>query len=237
MNEKKIWKIVKRRKEGKLNIMKILRSKAALGVILGIVGVIVYLVALFLPWYVVTGNIQTTMIETAGTAELVIIDGVNGLRVNTLQSDQGLTTLFGLGIPFSIIFLSSVVLIALDIIGVEKLKKLSRSYIISGIASLIPIIIILVFIVALTGVIESFAGALSGGEPIPQQVTDMVSAMSSSPFMGGYTETINDQGSVAISWGLGIGSYMFIAAAAIKIAAGILTRTVEIPEPNKNAKE
>jgi hypothetical protein len=233
----KIWKIVKRKREGKLNLMKMLHSKAALGVILGIVGVIVYLVALFLPWYVVTGDVQTTVLETAGTTELVLIDGINGLRVNTLQSDQGLTTLFGLAVPFSIIFLSGVVLTALDIIGVEKPKRLSRTYIISGFTSLIPIIIIILFVFALTAVITSFAGALSGGEPIPQQVTDMTSAMSSSPLMGGYTDTINDQGSVAISWGLGIGSYMFIAAAAIKVAAGILTRTAEIPEPNKDTKE
>ncbi len=62
------------------------------------------------------------MLETAGTTELVLIDGVNGLRINMLQSDQGLTTMFGLGIPFGIMFLSSVVLNALDIIGVEKTK-------------------------------------------------------------------------------------------------------------------
>ena len=233
----KIWKIMKRNREGKLNIMKILHSKAALGVILGIVGVIVYLFALFLPWYVVTGNVQTTMLETAGTTELVLIDGINGLRVNMLQGDQGLTTLVGLAIPFSIIFLSSVVLTALDIIGVEKTKKLSRTYIISGITSLIPIIIIILFIVALTALVTSFAGALMGGGAIPQQVTDMTSAMSSSPLMGGYTDTINGQGSVAINWGLGIGSYMFIAAAAIKVAAGIMTRAAEVPEPSKDTKE
>ena len=210
----KVWTIMKRQRKGKLNIMKILHSKAAMDVILGSVGVIIYLVALFLPWYVVTGNIQTTELETAGTKELVLIDGVNGLRINTLQNDQGLTTLFGLGIPFSIIFLSSVILNALDIIGVEKPKSLSKTYIISGITSLIPIIIILIFIVALTGVITSFAGSMSGGQPIPQQVTDMVSAMSAFPLTGGYTDTINSSGSIAISWGLGLGSYLFIIAAA-----------------------
>ena len=233
----KIWKILKRKKKGKLNITKIMRSKVAIYVILGIIGVIVYLVALFLPWYVVTGDVQTTVLETAGTTQLVLIDGVNGVRVNTLQSDQGLATLFGIGIPFSIIFLSSVVLTALDIIVIEKPKELSRTYIISGITSLIPVIIIIIFIVALTAVITSFADALSGGQPLPQQVTDMVSAMSSSPFTGGFTDTINSQGTVAISWGLGVGSYLFIFAAAIKIAAGILLRQSKVPETNKNTKE
>jgi hypothetical protein len=233
----KVWKIVKRKREGKLNIMKILRSKAAVGVILGIVGIVVYFAALFLPWYVVTGNIKTTMLETAGTTEMVLIDGVNGLRINTLQTDQGLATMFGLGIPFSIIFLSSVVLNALDIIGVEKPKSLSRTYIISGITSLIPIIIIMVFIAALAGVITSFASFLAGGQPIPQQVTDMVSAMSSSPFSGEFIDTTNSSGTINITWGLATGAYLFIAAAAIKIVAGITLRTAKVTETNKNTKE
>ncbi len=233
----KIWKIVKRKREGKLNIMKILRSNGAIGVILGIVGIVVYLVALFLPWYVVNGNIQTTALETAGTTELVLIDGVNGLRINTLQSDQGLTTLFGLGIPLGIIFISSVVLNVLDIIGVEKPKSLSRTYIISGITSLIPIIIIIIFIVSLAGLITSFASFMGGGQQIPQQINDMASAMSSSPLSGEFTDTINSHGSLNITWGLAIGSYLFIAAAAIKIAAGIITRTAKVPESNTNTSE
>ena len=138
--------------------MKILRSKAALGIIIGIIGVAVYLVALFLPWYTVTGNINTTLIDTAGTTQIVLIDGLNGLRINMIQGNQGLTTLFGLGIPFGIIYVGSVIMNALDIIGVEKPKDLSRTYIISAFTSLIPLIIIIVFIIALTGVITSVAG-------------------------------------------------------------------------------
>jgi hypothetical protein len=233
----KIWKILKLKKAGNLNIIKILRSKAAIGVILGIVGLVVYLAALFLPWYVVLGDVQTPFLETAGTTELVLIDGVNGVRVNTLQNDQGLSTLFGVGIPFSIIFASSVVLFALDIIGVEKTKKLSKTYIRSGISSLVPVIVIIIFIVSLTGLITSFAGALSGGESIPQQVNDMVSAMSASPFTGNYTDTINSSGTIDISWGLAIGSYMFIAAAAIKIVGGIVLMKEQMPDNDKDVKK
>ncbi|MBT8172165.1 Vps62-related protein, partial [Candidatus Bathyarchaeota archaeon] len=101
----KIWKIIKLKKSGNLNLIRILKTKSAIGVILGIVGILVYFAALFLPWYAVMGNIQTTMLETTGTTELVLIDGVNGVRINTLQNNQGLTTMFGIGIPFSIVFL------------------------------------------------------------------------------------------------------------------------------------
>lgn len=233
----KVWRIVKRKKQGKLNLMKILRSKAGVGVVLGIVGIALYLVALLLPWYVVSGNIQTTALETIGETDLVLIDGVNGLRVNTLQSDQGLAQLFGLGIPFAIILLSSVVLNVLDLIGVEKAKSLSRTYIKSGITSLIPIIIIIVFITQLAGLITPFANAMAGGATIPPQIDEMAKRMSSSPIMGEYSSSLDSYGSLDISWGLAIGSYLFIAAAITKLAAGIITRKAVVPEKLEKTKK
>jgi KaiC/GvpD/RAD55 family RecA-like ATPase len=222
----KIWQIVKRRREGNLNILKILRSREGIGVILGIVAILIYLVALFVPWYVVTGNFKTPLLETAGTTDLVLIDGINGIRVNTLQNEQGLATLFGIGIPFSIIFLSSVILGILDIIGLEKPRGLSWSYIMEGFTILIPVILILIFIFALAGLIPVFANFVGGGQTIPSQVTDIASALSSSPLGGVFSDTINSQGSLEATWGLAIGSYLFIAAAAIKIAGGlVITRT------------
>jgi len=233
----KVWRIVKRKKQGKLNLMKILRSKAGVGVVLGIVGIALYLVALLLPWYVVSGNIQTTALETIGETDLVLIDGVNGLRVNTLQSDQGLAQLFGLGIPFGIILLSSVVLNVLDLIGVEKAKSLSRTYIKSGITSLIPIIIIIIFITQLTGLITPFANAMAGGATIPPQIDEMAKRMSLSPIMGEYSSSLDSYGNLDISWGLAIGSYLFIAAAITKLAAGIITRKVVVPEKLEKTKK
>jgi hypothetical protein len=233
----KVWRIVKRKKQGKLNLMKILRSKGGVGVVLGIVGIALYLVALLLPWYVVRGNIQTIALETVGETDLVLIDGVNGLRVNTLQSDQGMAQLFGLGIPFAIILLSSVVLNVLDLIGVEKAKSLSRTYIKSGITTLIPVIIILVFIIQLSGLITPFANAIGGGVTIPPQIDEMARRMSSSPIMGEYSSTLDSYGSLSISWGLAIGSYLFIAAAITKIVAGIITRKAVVPEKLEKTKK
>lgn len=225
----KVWRIVKRKRQGKLNLFKIMHSKGGVGVVLGIVGIALYLVALFLPWYVVRGNIQTTLLETVGETDLVLIDGVNGLRVNTLQSDQGLTQLFGLGIPFAIILLTSVVLNLLDLIGVEKAKKLSRTYIISAITSLIPVIIILVGIIMLSGLITSFANAM-GGEAVPPQIDEMTREMAASPIMGEYSDTLDSYGILRVFWGLGIGAYMFIAAAISKLAAGIFVRRAIVLE-------
>ena len=232
----KVWRILKRKRQGKLNLAKILRSKGGLGVVLGIVGIALYMVALLLPWYLVSGDIQTTALESVGETDLVVIDGVNGLRVNTLQSDQGLAPLFGVGIPFAIILLSSVILNLLDLVGVEKAKSLSRTYIISGVTSVIPVIIILIFITQLAGVITPFANAM-GGATIPPEIDEMAKRMSASPITGEYSGTLDPYGSLIISWGLGLGSYLFVAAAIAKIVGGIITRravVIEKPEENEN---
>lgn len=232
----KVWRIVKRKRQGKLNLAKILRSKGGVGVVLGIVGIALYMVALLLPWYLVSGDVQTTALERVGETDLVVIDGVNGLRVNTLQSDRGLAPLFGLGIPFAIILLSNVILNLLDLVGVEKAKSLSRTYIMSGVTSVIPVIIILIFITQLAGLITPFANAM-GGATIPPEINEMAKRMSSSPITGEYSGTLDPYGNLIISWGLGLGSYLFIAAAIAKIVGGIITRkAVVIEKPEENEK-
>jgi hypothetical protein len=233
----KIWRIVKRKKQGKLNLMGILRSKAGVGVILGIAGIIIYLIALLLPWYLVTGTIDTTVgLQTDGEQNLVLIDGINGIQVNTLQSDQGLAQLFGLGIPLSIILLASVILNFLDLVGVDKAKSLSRKFLMSGITSLIPVILILVFILQLATIIPPFASALGGGD-VPPQVDILAGQLSANPIMGQYTTPLDSLGNLDLSWGLALGSYLFIVAAILKLSGGIITRAFAKSVVTKKAEE
>jgi hypothetical protein len=233
----KLWRIAKRKRQGKLNLMKILRSKAGAGVVLGVVGVAIYLIAILLPWYVVRGDIQTLALETVGEVDLVVVDGVNGVRINMLQGDQGLSQLFGLGVPLGIILLSSVVLNILDLVGVEKPRSLSRTYLISGITSLIPVIIIVVFITQLAGLIIPFANVMGGEVTLPSQVDEIATEISSSPLMGDYSGTLDSYGNLYVSWGLGMGSYLFFAAAVVKLAAGIIVRKTVFAEEPKGKVE
>jgi hypothetical protein len=55
--------------------------------------------------------------------------------------------------------------------------------------------------------------------------------------MGEFTDTVNSHGTLTIIWGLAMGSYLFIAAATIKIAAGIILRKNQVAENNKNVSE
>ena len=89
----------------------------------------------------------------------------------------------------------------------------------------------------LAGLITPFANAMAGGATIPPQIDEMAKRMSSSPIMGEYSDTLDSYGNLYISWGLGIGSYLFIAAAITKLAAGIITRKVVVPEKLEKTKK
>jgi len=226
----KVWRIWKRKKQGKLGFKAAMRTNARIGIILGIVGIAIYAVAIFLPWYVVRGNIQTGEIQTPGETNLLVLDGVNGLQVNMLDGKTGLTQLFGLTIPLGIILFSSVLLGLLDLVGFEKVKSLSTKQILSAISSLIPVILLIIFVAELAALIPMFASAMGGGVTMPPQLNDISARISSSPINGAYSGTIDTTGSLNVWWGLGIGSYLFIVAAAVKIAAGIVLRKTA-PKP------
>jgi len=234
----KVWRIYKRKKEGRLNIGKILRSRAGIGIVLAIAGIAIYVFAMILPWYVVRANIQTQVLQTVGEADLILIDGINGIRINTLKADQGFAQLFGIGIPFAIILLVSVVFSALDIIGVEKAKGLSRKYLFGGIGSLIPVILVVFFVMMLATLLPMFAGAM-GQELASSEVEIIAEQMSSSPIQGSYSSVLDTYGSVNLSWGLGIGSYLFIASAILNFAAALilLKTTKETPPQPKDKKK
>ncbi len=234
----KLWGIYRRRKEGKLNIGRILRSRAGIGIVLAVTGIIVYVFAMILPWYVVRANIQTQVLQTVGEADLILIDGINGIRINTLKADQGFAQLFGIGIPFAIILLVSVVFSALDIVGVEEAKGLSKKYLIGGITSLIPVILVVLFVIMLATLLPVFAGAF-GQVAVSSEVETIAEQMSSSPLQGNYSSVLDAYGSVYLSWGLGIGSYLFIVSAILKLAAWfVLIKTAvkppKLPKPSKD---
>ncbi len=218
--------------------MKILRSRAAVGIVLAIAGIVLYVFAMILPWYVVRANIQTQFLQTVGEADLILIDGINGIRINTLRADQGFAQLFGIGIPFAIILLVGVVFSVLDIIGVEKARKLSRKYLVGGITSLIPVILVVIFVIMLATLLPVFAGAF-GQEAVSSEVEIIAEQMSSSPIQGSYSSEVDTYGTVDLTWGLGIGSYLFIASAIVKFAAWfILVRTaIEPSSPSTDKKK
>jgi hypothetical protein len=232
----KVWGIVKLKRSGGLRLPRFLRSKASLGITLGVVALILTIGGMLLPWYAVRANIQSTALSTQGEANVILIDGQKGVQVNLLVGGRGLSPVFGLMIPLGILLLAGIVLGILDIIGIKTAKGLGNKYLRGGITFIILFVVFVLFIVQLASLIESLASLM--GATLPPEGYQMAQAIGQSPVQGTQTQTFADFGSVALSWGLGLGAYMILAAAIIKLIGGIFLRT--IPEldiaPEKKTK-
>ncbi|NWG09498.1 MAG: Vps62-related protein, partial [Nitrososphaerales archaeon] len=136
----KVYGIVKLHRKGGLRLWAFLKTKASVGIVLGIIGIVLTAMALFLPWYSVTMNIQSGPFSTDGNVDVLVIDGIRGVQVNLLG--DGLVQFFGMKIPFLIIILAIVLLSILDLIGMKSARQMGRKYITGGITILIPVIII-----------------------------------------------------------------------------------------------
>ena len=72
---------------------------------------------------------------------------------------------------------------------------------------------------------------------MPPQIDEIARRMSSSPIIGEYSGTLDSTGNLSVSWGLGIGSYLFFVVAVTKIVAGIITRTAVVTEKPEETKK
>jgi len=220
----KVWKIVKLQRSGGFRLPAFLRTRVAIGIGLGALSIVLTIAGILLPWYLVRANIQTAALSTQGEADLLMIDGQRGVLVNLLVGGKGLSPVFGLQMPLGLLLLIGVVLGILDIIGVDKVRGLGNKYLRGGMAFLVVFIILILFIVQLTSLIQSLAAAF--GVTLPPEANQIAQAIAQQPLQGMQSETISDFGSVSVSWGLGLGAFMILAAAIVKLAAGIYLRRV-----------
>ena len=226
----KVWKIVKLKKTGRLNLLTILKTKASIGILLRAAGILLIIAGMFLPWYIVKADIKTTLLSTEGEVELLIIDGFRGVQVNLLSGD-GLSSLFGLRVPLGLILLAGIILSILDTIGVEKTKSLGNKYIRSGIGFLILFGFLLLLISQITSILPSVASSV--GASLPPEVVQMAQTIAEQPFQGEEFYQMGRFGSVYLVWGLGIGAYLLIVSAFVTIIGGFILRGITEKHPNQ----
>ena len=104
-----------------------------------------------------------------------------------------------------------------------------------GIITLIPVIIILIFIVFFTDVASDFA------EDAPSEVTEIINEVSSSPFYGQTTRVFGNYDQATLEWGFGPGAFLFIIAMLLFLFAAALEiiarcNYYEVPEPEEEVK-
>lgn len=228
----KVWRIVKLKKTGGLKLPSLLRTRASTGIALGIIAMALTVGGMLLPWYTVRANVQTSLISTQGEADLLILDGQRGVRVNLLVGGNGLSPIFSLQIPLGILLLAGIVLGLLDIVGAKTAKSLGNKYLMGGITFFVVFVLLIVFIIQLAFMIQSLANAM--GMSLPSEASEMAKTVAQQPLQGTQTRTIGDFGFVNLSWGLGLGAYMFLAAAIMKLVGGIILRTTKSLQPEKS---
>ena len=224
----KIYGIVKLSKKGGLLVKKFLKSRGVLPLMLGIGAIILTLIALFLPWYTISASSEAGPLAQQGGVTLMTIDGISGLKVNMFlgagESTSGFSNLFSAQLPLAMIFLAGVLLLTLDIVGVKSGKKLGNKFILSAIISLLPFILIFIFIMMLPSFLP-WTSALVPGQQVPPQVEIMVRTVAGNPVYGSDSQVLPVVGATTVSWGFGIGAYLFVVAAIIRTVAGFMMRT------------
>jgi len=226
------WKvigIVRLHRKSGLLVKKFLKGRGGLGLMLGIAAILITVIALFLPWYTISASSQTGPLAQQGGVTLMTIDGIRGMQVNLFlgaggDSTSGYQSLFFMQIPFAILIAVGLVLLALDVIGVKSGKSLGMKLILGAITSLLPFVLILVFITQLPAFLP-WASQLVPGQGIPPQLDAMVRTIAGNPVMGTTSQQFPVIGVTTVSWGFGIGAYLFVVAAVVRITAGFIMRS------------
>jgi hypothetical protein len=223
----KVWGIAKLHRKGGLLVGKFLKGRGGIGLALGIVAIVITIAALFLPWYTITASSQAGPLAQQGGVTLMTIDGIRGLTVNLFlgsansDSSSGYTSLFLAQLPFAILIAAGIVLLALDVIGVKSGKSLGTKLMVGMVTTLLPVILILLFIALLPSFLPMASG-LFPGQTIPTQVESMVRTVSGSPVGGTTSSQFPVVGITTVNWGLSIGAYLFIVAAILRIIGGFV---------------
>ena len=221
----KVFNIYRMIKKGGLLVMKFLKSKGGLFLTIGIISILLAFVALFLPWYTIAASSEAGPLAQEEAVNLMTIDGVNGVSINLFlgsgESTSGFRNVFSTQLPFSIIFVASLVLLVLDIIAIKSGKKLGIKFIIGAIISLLPFILIFVFISQLPTFLPGAAMLLPGQE-LPPQLETMVNSIAANPIAGTISQSFEVVGVATVNWGFGMGAYLFLIAAILRIVSGVM---------------
>ena len=225
----KVFKIYRMIKKGGLLVMKFLKSRGGLFLMVGIISILITFVALFLPWYTIAASSEAGPLAQEDAVDLMMIDGVNGVSINLFlgngEATSGFSNVFSTQLPFAIIFVASLVLLALDIIAIKNGRKLGVKFIIGAIISMLPFILILVFISLLPTFLPGAAMLLPGQE-LPPQLETLVNSIAANPIAGTASQNFEVVGVTTVNWGFGVGAYLFLIAAILRIVSGVMMLSI-----------
>ncbi len=191
--------------------------------ILCIIGIVVALFGAFQQWYVVSMNIDIPEQGATGLVDMLVIDGLNGVSINLLESSGSLTQMGSVVIPFAFLIAIGLVFFIISTIGLKNSDKLGKKYISRGIKLAITIIVLLIAIFSI-----GFIGDMLGADNTQENVaTDIFDSLSSQPIGGQKTIPIeipeaDEMGSIYLKWGIAIGGQLLLISSLMIIVAGFV---------------
>ncbi len=189
------------------------------GMLLGLVAIICAVIGYFLPWYGVSLNIDQGAYATDGAVDVLVFNGVKGLQFNRLEPGSGLIQVMGLPIAFGWILFFGTIVFMVSTIGIRESRKMGGKFIGRGVKYLVPVICIILFVIFLSSFLSLAA------HDAPEEVTSLVSVISSRPMGGSTVEELGDYGTAEISWGLRLGAFLLILSAVLSFISAAMVIT------------
>jgi hypothetical protein len=217
-------------KGGGLRVSSFFEGRGVIGLGLGLAAIIVTIIALATPWYTIVASSAKGPLAQENGVTLMTIDGVHGVMVNMFMgignsdSTSGLVTLFSTQLPFAIIIASGIIFLALDVIGIKSGKSLGKKLWWGIIVSVLPLILIVLFISQLPALLP-FANGFLPGQTMPTVVVNTINTIAASPLGGTTTTQFPVIGATNVNWGLALGAYLFIVAVVLRIVGGFILYT------------
>jgi hypothetical protein len=215
----KIIMIARLSQRGELHAKELFSSSFSIWLFVGILSTAIIFAGIMSPWYAVSGSIESDEVVTDGPVELMSIDGMRGLQINTLQKGAGMSTVFAVIIPVGLLLLAGVIFTITDIIGASSGKKLGAKYLFGGIGPLISFILVIAAVASISSILPSVEPMF--GDGIPPETEGLIAGVAASPLGSAYQGPFGDYAMLDIQWGMGIGAYLMLIGGIIRIIAGI----------------
>jgi hypothetical protein len=239
-----VWKavhIIRLQRKSGLAIMNLLTGSGGIGLILGIIGILMTIVALASPWYMISASSEGGLLAGDKSIPLMSIDGLSGMQINMFlisgsDSTSGYANFFATQVSFATVFAVGLVLLILDIIGYKSGKVLGRKFLVGGAFLLLPVALIFAFIL-LFPLFLPWASSLVPGQQIPPQIVDTVYTVARNPTGGATSAVIPTLGDTDVTWGFQNGSFFLIIAATIRVFAGWIIWRSSTPDSSIDGPE
>ena len=182
------------------------------GTYLGLFGKVLYLIAIFMPWYVVAASVNAGDYSTDGWVNLVTIDGLKGIQINELLTGGAIPRPVSfLPVPLSWILLFFFGWSVFSIVRARTARRRGWKFIRGGLVILIIFGVIYLMVSRLPSMVPAELGDLR----------EIIAYVASSPRGGMATRTFGIYGSVKLKWGVQIGGYMLFISAILQLMGGM----------------